>query len=86
MTTHAIFAVRDTCVGAFLMPWFFQNRAAAVRALGDVVNKPGEDNQFYAHPEHYQLYELGVYDDADGILHPHVAPDFVVDCQSLVRA
>ena len=46
----------------------------------------GEDNQFYAHPEHYQLYELGVYDDADGILHPHVAPDFVVDCQSLVRA
>ena len=42
MTTHTVFAVRDTCVGAFLMPWFFQNRAAAVRALGDVVNKPGD--------------------------------------------
>ena len=35
---HAVFAVRDTCVGAFHLPMFFQNNAAAVRALGDATN------------------------------------------------
>lgn len=82
---HTVFAVRDTCVETFLLPMFFQNRAAAVRALGDAVNKPKEDNQFYQHPEHYQLYEIGVFDDSDGTLSPGV-PQFVVDCQSLVRS
>lgn len=81
---HAIFAVRDTCVGAYLLPMFFQNRAAAVRALGDAVNRPKEDNQFYQHPEHYQLYEIGAFDEESGQLEP-IVPVFVVDCQSLVR-
>ena len=82
---HAAFAVRDTCVGSFLMPWFFQNTAGAVRALGDAVNKPGDDNAFFNHPEHYQLYEVGSYDDESGTFEPMV-PVFVVDCQSLVRS
>lgn len=85
MSVHVVFAVRDTCVDAWLMPWFLQNRAAAVRSLGDAVNKPGEQNAFFQHPEHYQLYEIGVYDDSTGLIVPHVAPEFVVDCQSLVR-
>ena len=86
MSVHAVFAVRDTCVGTFLMPWYFQNAAAAVRALGDAVNKPGEDNQFFQHPEHYQLYDLGTYDDENGQFVLNPAPVFVVDCQSLVRS
>lgn len=82
----AVFAVRDTCVGAFLMPMFFPNRAGAVRALGDAVNKAGSDNQFYQHPEHYQLYEIGSFDDEVGLVESFAAPEFVVDCQSLVRS
>lgn len=81
---HAVFSVRDTCVEAWLLPMFFQNRAAAVRALGDAVNRPKEDNQFYQHPEHYQLYEIGTFDDESGSMSP-IVPVFVVDCQSLVR-
>lgn len=83
---HGVFAVRDTCVGSFLLPMFFQNRAAAVRALGDAVNKPKEDNQFYQHPEHFQLCEIGSFDDETGIVSSLLAPEFVVDCQSLVRS
>lgn len=81
-----IFAVRDTCVGAFLMPMFFPNRAGCVRALGDAVNKPSEESQFFQHPEHFQLYEIGEYDDDVGMITPLAAPEFVVDCQSLVRS
>lgn len=82
---HNIYAVRDTCVGSFLLPMFFQNDAAAVRALGDATNKPKEDNQFYQHPEHYQLYRLGAIDDENASIDLLPAPLFVVDCQSLVR-
>lgn len=85
MTIHAVFVVRDVCVDTYMIPMFFQNRAAAVRALGDAVNKASEDNQFYQHPEHFQLYEVGVFDDSTGLVVPHVVPEFVVDCQSLVR-
>jgi len=82
---HAVFAVRDTCIGAYNMPMFFQNRAAAVRALGDAVNRPKDDNMYYQHPEHYQLYYIGDFEDDNGELFPCV-PVFVVDCQSLVRS
>ncbi|WNK13387.1 MAG: nonstructural protein [Microvirus sp.] len=84
MSVHYVYAVRDVCVDTWLLPWFFQNSAAAVRALGDTVNKPSEDNMFYQHPEHYQLYAIGTFDDSTGRLDP-VVPVFVVDCQSLVR-
>jgi len=81
---HECFAVRDTCVGAYNLPMFFQNSAAAVRALGDAVNRAKEDNAYYQHPEHYQLYHIGSFDDDSGIFSTLV-PIFVVDCQSLVR-
>lgn len=80
-----MFAVRDVCVDCFLIPMFFQNRAACVRALGDAVNKPGTDNQFNQHPEHFQLYHVATYDDETATITPLVAPEFIVDCQSLVR-
>jgi len=82
---HECFGIRDTCVGAYQVPMFFVNSAAAVRALGDAVNRAKEDNAFYQHPEHYQLWHLGSFDDESGLFTP-VAPVFVVDCQSLVRS
>lgn len=82
---HACFAVRDTCIGAYNMPMFFHNSAGAVRALGDAVNRAKEDNSYYQHPEHYQLYEIGTFDDETGVFEP-IVPVFIVDCQSLVRS
>ena len=82
---HQAFAVRDTCVNAYHVPMFFSNSAGAVRALGDAVNRPKEDNMYYQHPEHYQLWHIGEFDDESGCFSPCV-PVFVVDCQSLVRS
>ena len=81
---HGVFCIRDTCVQAFHLPMVFQNRAGAVRALGDAVNRPGQDNAYFQHPEHYQLYEIGTFDDETGVVES-CPPEFVVDCQSLVR-
>jgi len=80
----SVFAVRDTCIQSYNMPMFFANSAGAVRALGDAVNRAKEDNAFYSHPEHYQLYHIGEFDDETGMIEA-IVPVFVVDCQSLVR-
>ena len=80
---HGVFAIRDVCVNAYMVPMCFLNRAAAVRALGDAVNRKSEDN-FHVHPEHFQLNEIASFDDESGLMESFVAPEFVVDCQSLV--
>lgn len=81
---HQAYSVMDTCAGTYLMPMFFLNNASAIRALGDAVNRPKEDNQFYQHPEHFQLYKIGEFDDDHGIFEGH-PPMFVVSCNDLVR-
>lgn len=78
-----IYCLRDTCVQTCLMPVYFPNHAAAVRAVGDAVNKPSEDN-LHTHPEHYHLLYIGSFDEDTGVITAQ-APDFVVDLQSLVR-
>lgn len=80
-----IYGVKDVAVNAFHMPMFFQSDKACVRALGDAVNTPKEDNIYYKHPEHFDLYKIGVFDEETGVIAGH-APEFIVGCDSLVRS
>lgn len=61
-----VFSVRDMKAEAFLQPFFSNSIGAAIRAFGDAANK--SDSPFFAHPEDYVLYEIGSYDDSDGML------------------
>lgn len=61
-----ICAVRDRAVDAFGMPFFCKHQNEAVRSFTDEVNRP--ESQFYSHPDDYDLYYLGQYDDATGTL------------------
>lgn len=78
-----IFLIRDTAVESFLVPMFFPSEGAARRAFGDEVNRVAPDNNLNKHPEHFQLYDAGIYDDATGIISSSV-PVFVVDAQSVL--
>jgi hypothetical protein len=46
----------------------------AIRSFQDEVNRNAEDNQMYAHPDDFDLYELGIFDDFDGKFDLHEAP------------
>lgn len=78
---HQVFIIRDTAVGAFLVPVFFPSEGAARRAFTDEVNRSDVNNMMNKHPEHFQLYYSGAYDDESGLLSCH-PPDFVVDAVS----
>lgn len=59
-----ICAVRDRAADVFGSPYFVPSVGQAVRSFGDEVNRVAEDNVLYKHPDDFDLYELGSYDDA----------------------
>lgn len=63
-------SVFDVKAGAFIQPFFLQNRAMAHRAFRDCALD--ETHMFCKHPNDYALYEVGEFDDATGEFRPYV--------------
>lgn len=63
-----IVAVRDRAADCFGQPFFVTSIGVGVRSFTDEVNRAAPDNQFYSHPEDFDLYQIGTYDDATGEL------------------
>jgi hypothetical protein len=59
-----IYAIRDVRTEAFLKPMFLQNAAVLERALLDARND--ENSTLSMHPQDYQVFKLGTYDDNSG--------------------
>jgi hypothetical protein len=71
---YQVCAVRDRAVDAFMPPVFVAHIGQAMRNFGDAIN--GKDQTpFSSHPEDYDLYHLGSYDDSSGrFLQPDEGP------------
>ncbi|QXP08593.1 MAG: nonstructural protein [Arizlama microvirus] len=70
---YKIVSVRDRAADVFSVPNFVLNIGAAIRSFGDEIRKPGTDqvpNMFNKHPEDFDLYSLGEYDDETGEFSP----------------
>lgn len=59
-----ILAIRDQAVDAFGRPMFVPAIGAGIRAFSDAVNDG--KSEYAQHPEDYELFHLGSYDDATG--------------------
>ena len=67
MTVTYVVAVKDSAVGAFNRPFFVPALAVARRGFVDEVNRVGEDNLMNRHPDDYELWLLGTFDDESGV-------------------
>ena len=61
-----IVSVRDTAAEAYGRPMYLQSLGVAIRSFTDEVNREDKDNQLFNHPDDFDLYELGVFDDSIG--------------------
>ena len=61
-----ICSIRDSAADAYGRPFFLPSVGVAIRSFTDEVNRSAEDNQIYQHPEDFDLFELGEFDDATG--------------------
>jgi hypothetical protein len=67
-----VFAVRDSAVGGFMNPFVAPAVGLAARSFADEVNRP--DTPLNAHPEDYELFELGEFDSDSGRINAHPSP------------
>ena len=68
---QVIVAIKDRAADAFMRPWFVPTAAMAIRSFMDEVNRKAEDNQLFHHPDDFDLYELGIFDDSNGRVQSH---------------
>lgn len=79
-----ILSIRDRAVDAFMQPMFFATPGAGIRAFSDEINR--QDSSMNKHPEDYDLYHLGEYDDATGKFAGLEAPRQVAIGKDLVAS
>lgn len=63
---YKIFCIRDRAADVYGQPIFLQSHGVAIRSFTDEVNREGDNNNLNKHPEDFDLFYLGEYDDADG--------------------
>lgn len=63
---YAVCAVFDKAVGAYMRPAFAQSVGQMVRSFGDEVNRPDQNNPINGHPDDFELFHFGFFDDDTG--------------------
>lgn len=57
-----VIAIRDRAADVYGQPIFVANLGGAIRSFGDEVNNP--ESNIAKHPEDFDLFEIGSYDDS----------------------
>lgn len=70
-----IIAIRDRAVDAFGRPIFTRTANEGIRSFIDEINNP--ESPMNAHPEDYDLYILGDYDEDTGQIIPEQRPEMI---------
>lgn len=84
MALKYVLSVRDRAADSFSQPMFVPAVGMGLRAFGDEINRVAPDNQLNRHPEDYDLYRLGTFDDMTGVFECST-PQMLVVGKDLVR-
>ena len=67
-------SMKDRAADAFARPMFVPSIGVAIRSFSDEVNREDKDNQLYNHPDDFDLFDLGTFDDSNGSFQLHEQP------------
>jgi len=67
-------SVKDRAADAYGRPMFVPSSGVAIRSFSDEINRSADDNQLYNHPDDFDLFEFGVFDDNSGIFEIYEQP------------
>jgi len=59
-------SVKDRAADAYARPMFVPSTGVAIRSFSDEINRSDAENQLYNHPDDFDLYEFGEFDDNTG--------------------
>ncbi|QXP08563.1 MAG: nonstructural protein [Arizlama microvirus] len=66
MSTLVVVAVRDTRIESYMQPNCMRHPGQAVRGFLDEANRPDAQNTLHNHPEDFELWILGTFDEETG--------------------
>lgn len=76
-----VFSIRDAAAEVFNPPFYKRAMGEAERDFMNLAND--EKSNLYQHPEHFDLYYLGDYDDNSGKFFPLDTPQHIVKAISV---
>lgn len=65
---YLMFAVWDSATQNYGRPIFALTPGQASRSFSDEVNRASDDNQYFKHPDDFELRQVGAFDDNTGEL------------------
>lgn len=75
-------SVYDVAVSAYLPPFTCRAKGEGIRMFSDVLLN--RENPVGRHPRDYVLYQIGVFDDASGMLESLMNPEKVISGTELI--
>lgn len=81
-----VVSVKDRAADVFNRPFFVPHRNVAVRDFTDEVNRVAADNQLNKHPDDFDLYLLGTFDDNAGTFSMEEQPVVLVRAKDVIQA
>lgn len=70
--------IKDRAADAFGRPFYVPAVGVAIRSFQDEVNRASDDSQIYQHPDDFDLFELGEFDDNSGTFVLHDVPKLLM--------
>ena len=80
-----VVSVKDRAADVFNRPFFVPHRNVAIRDFTDEVNRVAGDNQLNKHPDDFDLYLLGEFDDSSGTFLNNV-PQVLVRAKDVLQS
>lgn len=84
MAKVSMCTVFDSAAQAYNRPIFVGHANLARRSFQVEVNRRDKDNQMFSHPDDFELYELGFFDDSDASFHLHPSPVLVCRAKDMI--
>ncbi len=75
---YVVVSIKDRAADAFGRPAFVPSVGVAIRSFSDEINRSDSENQMYAHPDDFDLFELASYDDSTGIVEMLAQPKLLI--------
>lgn len=75
MQNLIVVSVRDKLSDIYSQPMYFPTQGMAVRAFQDALKDP--QNNIQKHPDDYDLYQLGEWDDTTGAFKNETPPKLI---------
>ena len=85
MTIFVMVSVQDRVADTYGPPFFLPHVGVAVRQFTDEINREDANNMLFKHPEDFDLFQLGTYDDSVGMVTQDSIPRQLVlgkDCRN----